>query len=331
MNLPPPPAIPPPPADGRPRPFWSVMIPTYRPKEKFLRQTLESVLQQAPGPDEMQIEVVDDCSPDADVAALVRAIAGDRVKFSRTPENLGLAGGWNTCIARARGEWVHILHQDDRVLPGFYAALRRATEAHPTAALVASRARYVDAQGVVKKISPRVAALERGEPAVEEFFYFLTPIECAGVAVRRKFYEEHGGFRTDLKFMLDAEMWMRAFGAAGGVVIPEALADWRISDGQSTDRMQRSGETLRDFERGSEIMAARYPTFDSRRARMLIRNKALDQVVHFTRKGDFAAARASWNHLQTDLSGAQRCRALARRLMVWTAWWLLKKFDERQP
>jgi len=44
------------------------MIPTYRPKEIFLRQTLESVFQQDPRADEMQIEVVDDCSPGLAVA-----------------------------------------------------------------------------------------------------------------------------------------------------------------------------------------------------------------------------------------------------------------------
>ena len=47
--------------EGIHRIFWSVMIPTYN-NGKYLRRTLESVLCQAPGPDEMQIEVVDGCS-----------------------------------------------------------------------------------------------------------------------------------------------------------------------------------------------------------------------------------------------------------------------------
>ena len=38
------------------RPLWSVMIPTFH-CARFLRQTLESVLSQDPGPDVMQIEV----------------------------------------------------------------------------------------------------------------------------------------------------------------------------------------------------------------------------------------------------------------------------------
>lgn len=105
-----------------------MMIPAYNPSADYLEQVLKSILQQDPGAERMQIEVVDDCSPSVDVKKMVESIAGERVAFSQTPKNSGLAGCWNTCIERARGEWVHILHQDDIVQPGFYAALRKGTD-----------------------------------------------------------------------------------------------------------------------------------------------------------------------------------------------------------
>src|SRR4051794_29434054 len=107
-------------SDDKKRPLWSVMIPAYNPRADHLEQALRSVLIQDPGPERMQIEVVDDCSPEVDVAALVKRIAGEQVAFSRNDRNLGLARGWNSCVSRSRGDWVHILHQDDYVLPGFY-------------------------------------------------------------------------------------------------------------------------------------------------------------------------------------------------------------------
>src|SRR4029453_19547391 len=58
-----------------PRPSWSVMIPTFH-CALFLRETLESVLSQDPGPDVMQIEVIDDCSTQDDPESVVRAAAG---------------------------------------------------------------------------------------------------------------------------------------------------------------------------------------------------------------------------------------------------------------
>jgi len=60
------------------RPFWSVMIPTYNARANYLEETLKSVLQQDPGPEQMQIEVVDDCSLHGDPAELVANV--DRIR-----------------------------------------------------------------------------------------------------------------------------------------------------------------------------------------------------------------------------------------------------------
>ena len=55
------------------------MIPTYKARADYLEETLRSVLQQDPGPGQMQIEVVDDCSPGGAPVELVRRVAGDRL------------------------------------------------------------------------------------------------------------------------------------------------------------------------------------------------------------------------------------------------------------
>src|SRR5215470_11545792 len=65
--------------DGTTRPLWSVMIPTYN-CAKYLRETLTSVLAQDPGAEQMQIDVVDDCSTEDDPEAVVREL-GSRVVF----------------------------------------------------------------------------------------------------------------------------------------------------------------------------------------------------------------------------------------------------------
>ena len=93
---------------AEPRPFWSVMIQKYYPDGGYLRQALESVLQKAPGPEQMQIAVVDDCFPGMDVAALVKSTADEGIAFPKTTKHAGLVVCWNTCIDLVRGEWVLI-------------------------------------------------------------------------------------------------------------------------------------------------------------------------------------------------------------------------------
>ena len=99
------------------------MIPTYN-SAPFLAETLTSVLAQDQGPEQMQIEVVDDASED-DPDEVVAAVGRGRVALPRQPNHSGQHHNLATCIRRSRGDIVHLLHGDDLVLPGFYAALER--------------------------------------------------------------------------------------------------------------------------------------------------------------------------------------------------------------
>src|SRR5205823_6867555 len=156
----------------------------------YLEETLRSVLQQDPGPEQMQIEVVDDCSLHGAPAELVRRIAGDRVAVHREPKNHGLAGIWNRCVEWARGEWVHILHQDDLVFPGFYQSLRAGAEKYPEAGAALCRHAYCDENGHWHRLS----VLEMPSPGLLQ--HFVEPlvtaerVQCAAIAVRRSTYEQ---------------------------------------------------------------------------------------------------------------------------------------------
>src|ERR1051326_8157020 len=90
-----PPTIAPVPS-GVVRPLFSVMIPTYN-CTQYLREALASVLLQDPGAEQMQIEVVDDCSTDADVRAVVEELGKGRVGYFRQDRNVGSLRNFETC------------------------------------------------------------------------------------------------------------------------------------------------------------------------------------------------------------------------------------------
>ena len=92
----------PPRADGGRSAVLSVMIPTL-PATELLEKTLRCVLDQDPGPDRMQIAVVNDRSPDGAGRRIVGRLAPGRVEFHRSPTNVGLARNWNSCIERSPG------------------------------------------------------------------------------------------------------------------------------------------------------------------------------------------------------------------------------------
>lgn len=241
------------------RPFWSVMIPIYNPGLGYLEETLRCVLGQAPDAEQMQIEVVDDGSPNGVPFEFIRKIGGDRIGIHSEPRNLGLAGIWNRCIERARGEWIHILHQDDLVFPGFYESLRRGIEAHPEVGAAYCRHAYCDENGNWHRLS----ILEM--PAAGVLPRFVKPlvtaerVQCVAMAVRHSTYEQLGGFNSELKHALDWEMWIRIANKFSIFYETRILACWRNHPGATTSGQIRSGENVRDIAKAIGIWSAYLP------------------------------------------------------------------------
>jgi glycosyltransferase involved in cell wall biosynthesis len=298
--------------DGVDRPLWSVMIPTFN-CAKYLQQTLESVLAQDQGSDQMQIEVVDDYSTTDDPKTVVEEVGKGRVAFHRKPRNEGAVANFNTCIQRSRGHLLHILHGDDYVLPGFYQRLTEEAQLHPDVSLVAVRAFHVDEEGVILGVSPRLPKLENGSRLVEEFFY-ETPILFAGIVVRRDFYEKKGGFIPALVHTADWEMWARATGLAGGLVTREVLACYRSFAGNDSGRLARTGENLRDYDRLNLLFAERYPEFDCKRGRQRVLDTALSQAHRFSETGDSEAAKVNQDYWKKNAPVSLRSRRIAKMI-----------------
>jgi glycosyltransferase involved in cell wall biosynthesis len=278
-------------ADGSVRPSWSVMIPTYN-CAAYLREALKSVLAQAPSLATMQIEVVDDCSTRDDPETVVREVGRGRVGFFRQPQNIGATANFNTCIRRAQGRLVHILHGDDLVEPGFYGQVAALSTQYPSVALLATRSYMVDGLGKVLTRSDRAPSLEQPSRDARCLLY-SNPLRTPGVVVRRDFYEAFGGFHLGLSHTADWEMWARAVACGGGVMLNDALARYRESGTNDTSRLQRTGENLRDYLRFADVMARRHEDFDVNRFRLGVRLAALTQRTRFRKLGDHEAAEAN--------------------------------------
>ena len=196
-------------AGSDPRPFWSVMIPTYNSGE-YLKRTLESVLCQDQGLERMQIEVVDGCSTKDDPEKIANELGAGRVAFHRISRNEGSATTFNACVEQARGHWIHMLHGDDVVLPGFYHAYGAAIEKCPDAETVVGQAIIFDENDIWKSIEgPRPP---KGGGILENFVDLVATewlVLCPSVVVKRTAYEAVGGYCTYFQGANDWEMWMR--------------------------------------------------------------------------------------------------------------------------
>jgi glycosyltransferase involved in cell wall biosynthesis len=270
------------------------MIPTYN-CAGFLEQALTSVLAQDPGPDTMQIEVVDDASSD-DPQSVVARMGSRRVAFHRRQRNLGVSRNLTDCIRRARGEIVHILHGDDAVLPGFYAAMDRAFAAHPDLGAAFCRQIFMDSQGRRQALSPLELDSSGVLPDAAAHLAAEQRIMTPSICVRREAYERLGGFLESLVCAEDWEMWVRIAASYSIWYESAPLALYRMHDDSNTGRHVRTGEDIVYTAQAIEIIASHLPpdragTVATRARRMYARSALLIAERAFVR-GDTVTARA---------------------------------------
>jgi glycosyltransferase involved in cell wall biosynthesis len=226
------------------RPLWSVMIPAYN-CSQFLTDNILSVLSQDPGPDLMQIEVVDDCSTDTDVESLVCEIGKGRVSYFRQPENAGSLRNFETCINRSTGHYIHLLHGDDQVLIGFYAEIENLYKAFPDAGAAFTGFTYVDEQNL--RLYDNQELLN--EPGLlTNWLYQIARsqlIQPPAMVVKRSVYEKLGSFYA-VHYGEDWEMWVRIAAHYPVAHSPRNLALYRVHQNNITSRYFLTGQSMTD-------------------------------------------------------------------------------------
>ena len=225
-------------------PCLSIMLPVHNVKcENWLNQCLDSVLAQDRGPEWAEIVVVDDASSNS-VAGTIARSRGPRVTYHWNASNLGLVGNHNQCIAAAKGDFVHILHQDDYVEPGFYDALLGPLVRDPSLVAGYTNFHHINGDGDPLNRQP----LERAQAgALVDWLETLAQgqvIQFAAIIVRRSAYLALGGFSSSSIFAFDWQMWGRL--AAMGPIWyePRPLANFRSHPDSATHTFARLDRLL---------------------------------------------------------------------------------------
>jgi Tfp pilus assembly protein PilF len=242
-----------------PRPFWSVIITVYN-RTDYLLECLVSVLAQWPGAAEMEILVMDDASPSSEIAELVRGLGQGIVHYYRNPENCGLPGNWNVGLRLSQGQWIHLLHDDDFVLPGFYTRLHHSLESC-SAQVGAAFTGYVnlDAAGAVV-FSQQVYGDQQG--IAPDFLSRIGVANCLNmpaVVIRRSIHETLGGYHPELTYTSDWELYKRIATFYPWWYEPEILACYRQHAQSKTQEMLLSGTQVTSIRRAIEISHSYLP------------------------------------------------------------------------
>lgn len=219
---------------SRPLPVTAV-IPSYN-RAGMLERAIESIKAQVPAP-AAEILVVDDASSDDTVSVAERL--GARVV--RHDRNRGAAESRNTGLRAASNPWVAMLDSDDEWLPHHLATLWPLRAGYE---LVAGSSVFTDAAGVPRAFHGPITdgPVVLRSPAA---LYPVNVITASGVLVRRDAVLELGGYRTDLRYAEDLDLWIRMLDRRPAIVTPEVVTRYGMHEGQKSQDARTREAQLR--------------------------------------------------------------------------------------
>ena len=244
----------------------------------------------------MQIEVVDDHSTKDDPASVVRDVGKGRVQFFRQAANRGVTKNLTTCLQRARGRLVHVLHGDDYVAPGFYEKMQTAFATDGTVGAAFCRHTFIHEDSGKHELSP----LEQTTAGILDNYLrrlaseqrIMTP----SIVVKREAYERLGGFDHRLRCAEDWEMWIRIAAVYSVWYEPEPLAFYRMHSSSNTGRHIQRGDYMDDTRQAIDLFREYLPNEIAeevnRSARATYAFSSLDLAYAKFRERDFKSVRS---------------------------------------
>lgn len=206
-------------------PQISMVMPSYQ-QGAFLEEAVRSILDQEGV--EVELLVMDPGSTDGSRELLValRAEYGERLVLHFEPDR-GQSDAVNRGLAQARGRILGWLNSDDRLRPGALARVVAWLDTPPPRWMY-GRAGMIDEQGrphasaIVRYKNWRGRRFSRLKLLTENF------IPQMAVFWNRAMWQAAGGLDREKHLDMDYDLWLRFAQVSEPLVVPEALADFRV-------------------------------------------------------------------------------------------------------
>jgi len=198
-------------------PKVSVVTPVYRPEERLLRETIESVLAQTFS--DFEFLLLDDCPDDAR-ETVVRSYDDPRIVYLKNERNLGITPSRNRLLELAKGEYLAVLDHDDVCRADRFEKEVAYLDAHPACGVVSSWIREMP--------EGRIREYPTDAHAIRVALVHDCIVQHSASMIRKSALIEHG-LRYEQPFSPseDHALWVRLLPHVGFHILPEPLLDYR--------------------------------------------------------------------------------------------------------
>ncbi len=280
-------------SEGKSRRF-SVLVPVYRTPEKFLREMIESVLNQSYG--NLELCLADGSGGDDTAGQIIRGYMrrDSRVKYRALEVNGGISENTNAALEMAGGDFVCLLDHDDLLAPDALYELNRMLERHPGMDVVYTDEDKVDFEGG-KHFQPHF------KPDFNLDLLRSNNYICHLFCVRRTLAQRAGGFCREYDGAQDYDFILRCAELAEEIGhVARILYHWRChaastaaNPGSKQYAYEAGRRAVRDHLKRCGVKALVKSTDNPGFYRV---RYELTEAPHVTMivQGDFTAADARW-------------------------------------
>lgn len=203
----------------------SIVIPAYN-AAPFIAETIESCLQQTL--QDIEILVIDDGSTDS-TASIVKSFQNPKIHY-HYKKNSGVADTRNYGARLAKGEYLGFLDADDLFSPENVEKKIKALELHPeTNVAYSAMLRFSKEKGDLDLVESH---LGKGDETLEHILHFKSNVCPSQMIVRKKAFDDVGGYDTRLSTSADWDLAIRLAAKGGFHYLPEPLVRYRIHPNQ---------------------------------------------------------------------------------------------------
>lgn len=207
--------------------LFSIILPVYNPKEKYLREAIASVINQTYP--HWELCIADDASTKPYVREMLTEYAykDNRIKVVFRQENGHISKASNTALEIATGEYIALLDHDDILAPNALYEVAKLLNEHPEADMIYTDEALLNDQYICKKM------FCKPDWCPDSFLSHM--YTCHLGVYRRSLIQEIGGFRVGYEGSQDYDLVLRLTEKTDKIFhIPKLLYYWRQHSGSVT-------------------------------------------------------------------------------------------------
>lgn len=203
------------------KPLISIITPTYNTPIRYLRECIESVINQSYP--KWELCLADDCSTDPEVRKVIKEYASvdKRIKYTFRKTNGHISRASNSALKLAKGEWVGLLDHDDILWPNALYEVAKLINEKPDVDFIYSDEDKLSEDGITH-CDP---FFKPGwSPDLLLSFNYITHF----AVISKNLLDSVGGFKLGFEGAQDYDLFLRATEKAGKISnIQTVLYSWR--------------------------------------------------------------------------------------------------------